>query len=201
MCGILPDISQDIFQRLAKVLSNDCQECFQTIEKGLFSVWKRYYPTFERDIFQRLTKVLPNVWQRYCPILGKGIAQRLTKVLSRFCKSVKNISMSLTSIDIACLAFIWRWQTACLHGWPKCGRKCRCMISDHPSNRISYNVLCHICGRVVDFYNIACACIHVCVRTQTLYNSINPFGWTLVSADSSNPFTGWILFRWPDQQL
>lgn len=168
MCGTLPDISQDISQRLAKVLSNGCQECFQTIAKSVFKRLKKVFSAFERDIIQRLKEILSNVWQRYFLTFDKGIAQRWTKVLSRFCKSVKNISMSLTSIDIACLAFIWRWQIACLHGWPKCGRKRRCKIFDHPFNRISYNVLWHIGGRVVDFYDIACACVHVYVRTQTL---------------------------------
>ena len=50
---------------------------------------------------------------------------------------------------------------AYLEWWSKCGRKHRCKSFDHTLNRVSYNVLCYIGGRMVDFYDFACVRMRV----------------------------------------
>ena len=54
-------VGKSIAQRLAKVLPNVWQECFQTFGKSVFKRLIKVFSTFDKSIIQRLIKVLSNI--------------------------------------------------------------------------------------------------------------------------------------------
>gem|GEM_PF-3134729 len=56
-----PTFGKSVAQRLAKVLPNVWQECFQTFGKSVFKRLIKVFSTFDKSIIQRLIKVLSNI--------------------------------------------------------------------------------------------------------------------------------------------
>ena len=61
LAKIFSTFDNGIVQRLAMVLSNVWQECFQTFGKSVFKRLIKVFSTFDKSIIQRLIKVLSNI--------------------------------------------------------------------------------------------------------------------------------------------